>query len=587
MESSFTIIFLLLASGIMYPRLVILLVFEKKENLVEMMRLQVWTHCQICLAFFLASLVTKTVFAGLAGSLASGIAFLTFVSSTLIGILGCYIHAVRPAPVGIAIHPLLGLQNLFRKSDDELEQQKFMVGDGNEKKQADSAVMHEESEVGKWVAAGMKHDPSNAITLVNLRRAFGKKVAVDQISLRIRYGETFGLLGPNGAGKTTTLSMLTGLLQKSDGKIFIDGKSIDDDIEKGNRGLRTLIGVTPQFDTVWPDLTVEEHLVFYCRIHALSPSQLRSRVRKIAEAIELDGDSFKTKSSALSGGMRRRLSIGISMAADPKILVLDEPTTGLDPETRRLVWRVIEKLRQSTDKDRCVIITTHSMEEADVLSSRIGIVCQGNLRVLGTQLSLKNTFGNEFKLTLRFKASVTRRYTQGVSPGRAEFEEAESKRIKEISHSIKLILASASPLKAEDFAETTVASDLLSAFSNANVDHYMVLPEASKEKSYSWMVTLQIVLPKNAVNVAEIFSDLEATCKRLSVDDWAMSETTLEDVFMRVTGAWDNSTQNVSDLKSARKRPSVDDWDINEATLEDILMRPKDHNKQVLASSTL
>ncbi|KAJ3214065.1 hypothetical protein HDU67_002109 [Dinochytrium kinnereticum] len=637
LSRSFTLIFLLLASGIMFPRIIILLVQEKSENLVEMMRVQglslprywignysyafisifglnliyfiiatainspdlakagfgnlfwilvVWTHGQICLSILLASLITKQVFSGMVGylchilsaviapfllaiadgngalplaatifppigvvsivnvliigknrSLSVGVALLSLFTSTLWGLLGCYIHAIRPSPIGISVHPLLGLQNHLSPSNKGMPK-KGPAGRDEERPQSrsDRAVTDEETAVSEWSSAGHPTEPLHAITLVNLQKEFKDKVAVDGISLRIRYGETFGLLGPNGAGKTTTLSMITGLLERSGGQIYIDGKSIDDaKAQRGHRGLWKIIGVTPQFDTVWPDLSVEEHLLFYCRMHCVSNRYLTARVRKIAESIELDGDAFKTKASGLSGGMRRRLSIGISLASDPKILILDEPTTGLDPETRRTVWRIIEKLRQSDEKDRCVIITTHSMEEADALSSRIGIVCDGNLRVLGTQLYLKNTFGEGLKLSLRFKTSLAlETMAKGCIISKSSFETAQTQRVSEVSQSI--LQALNSPLSTT-FVQRIVSTDLSIAYANASIASPIEV-DGSRNQSYSWMVTLEIAIPRGSVNVADVFVELDSACKRACVDDWALNETTLEEVFMRVANNW-------------------------------------------------
>lgn len=132
-------------------------------------------------------------------------------------------------------------------------------------------------------------------------------------------------------------------------------------------------------------MTVEEHLRFYCRLRGVCKQAITGMVHKIAEDVELDGDALRQRAVQLNGGMRRRLSIGIALTADPKILILDEPTTGLDPETRRQIWRIVDNVRSGGD-ERCVIITTHSMEEADALCTRIGIVCNGNVGFWGRNL---------------------------------------------------------------------------------------------------------------------------------------------------------------------------------------------------------
>jgi len=234
------------------------------------------------------------------------------------------------------------------------------------------------------------------IQLAHLRKQYGsgkrKIVAVKDVTIGVRKAECFGLLGPNGAGKTTLLSMLAGLVTPTYGDIFFEEKP-----SKDIKDLSRIIGVCPQFDTVWPDLTVEEHFHIYARLHGVTnSSQRKALVFQIAEKVGLDGDGFKRQCKQLSGGMRRRLSIGIALTGTPKILVCDEPTTGLDPETRREIWKIFEELKH--EGNRSVVITTHSMEEADVLCHRIGIMCNGKLRVLGNQIGLKKRYETCWKV---------------------------------------------------------------------------------------------------------------------------------------------------------------------------------------------
>lgn len=153
----------------------------------------------------------------------------------------------------------------------------------------------------------------------------------------------------------------------------------------------------PQFDTLWPSLTPEEHLLFFTRLRGTVPQKKeREHVNELLQLFELDGKRKNKLSKQLSGGMRRRLSVGIALAGDSKIVFLDEPSTGLDPRSRRLLWDIILKFREKGD--RSIILTTHSMDEADVLCSRIGIMMRGQLRCVGTSLELKRKFGFGYRL---------------------------------------------------------------------------------------------------------------------------------------------------------------------------------------------
>ena len=159
-----------------------------------------------------------------------------------------------------------------------------------------------------------------------------------------------------------------------------------------------LLGLCPQFDCLWEDLTVQEHLLLYARIKGIRNHALNFAARRAAESVQLDGDSFQKVVSELSGGTRRRLSIAIALVGDPVVLVLDEPTTGLDPDTRNSIWRCISDVARG----RAVLLTTHSMEEADALCDRIGIMANGKLRCLGTPLHLKNKFGQGYVLSAAY-----------------------------------------------------------------------------------------------------------------------------------------------------------------------------------------
>ncbi len=192
------------------------------------------------------------------------------------------------------------------------------------------------------------------------------------MSLTVEHGEILGLLGPNGAGKTSLISMLTGLYGVTAGEALVNDCSILEDISQAQKN----IGICPQFDLLWPQLTIHEHLLFYIRLKGVPSSQETQMVHDAMESVLLTPHKTK-QSSQLSGGMRRRLSVAISMVGGPPVVFLDEPTTGLDPENKRQLWDIIiqqQKASSQSEKQQSIVITTHSMEEADVLCNRIGIM---------------------------------------------------------------------------------------------------------------------------------------------------------------------------------------------------------------------
>ena len=209
------------------------------------------------------------------------------------------------------------------------------------------------------VESGDRSGGDAAITINKMKKEFDmgvhlpKKRAVRELCLTINKGEVFGLLGQNGAGKTTTINLLTGLHSIDSGKAEVGGF----DAATQQREVHRIIGVCPQFDKVWLDLSVQQHLEFYARVKGIERHQAPVTAREVAGKVGLDGDPYGKLASALSGGMRRRLSIGIALIANPEVLFFDEPTTGLDPDTRRQLWKII---KQEQSDGRCVVITTVS-----------------------------------------------------------------------------------------------------------------------------------------------------------------------------------------------------------------------------------
>lgn len=217
----------------------------------------------------------------------------------------------------------------------------------------------------------------------DVTRDFGDFRAVDKLNLKIRKGEVFGFLGPNGAGKTTSISIMVGLLRPTSGKVFINGKEVHK-VEKGT------IGICPQELVLWDFLTCKESLMLMGEMYDVPRDELEKRVEKLLKDLFLT-DKADTVVTKLSGGMKRRLNLAMAVVHQPEIVLLDEPSEGLDPQSRRVLWNYIRSLRD--DEGKTVILTTHLMDEADRLSDRIAIIDHGKLLKLDTPTNLKKEIG--------------------------------------------------------------------------------------------------------------------------------------------------------------------------------------------------
>ena len=215
-----------------------------------------------------------------------------------------------------------------------------------------------------------------AIRINNLRKEYKDVVAVDNLNLEIQEGEIFSLLGVNGAGKTTTIKMLSGLTKATSGDAYIYNYSINKDIEK----IKELIDISMQETAIARKLTVEENIEFYAKLSEQTKEEIEKTKKYLYDSFSLDKVKNK-KTSKLSGGWQRKLSIALALVTRPKILFLDEPTLGLDVIARRELWNTINELKQKMT----IILTTHYMEEAEALSDRIGIMKDGKLLFVGTK----------------------------------------------------------------------------------------------------------------------------------------------------------------------------------------------------------
>mmetsp|Transcript_12717 Transcript_12717/g.12847 ORF Transcript_12717/g.12847 Transcript_12717/m.12847 type:complete len:450 (+) Transcript_12717:1285-2634(+) len=407
-----------------------------------------------------------------------------YVAGTVILIIALYLNEIVPREFGVAKHPLFFLKrkkpidrnpNLLESNDE--------IGDiyATELIDEDQQVKEERHAVYNLQGSYSAYP----LVVKDIRKIYkGKagrpdKIAVKRMCLKINEGELFGLLGPNGAGKTTLISMLTGLYKPDGGNAWIGGFDIINELDQ----VQLVMGVCPQFDILWPELTVYEHLLFYARLKGIPPSDEHNRVQLAMKDVYLT--QFKNlKTNELSGGMRRRLSVAISLVGNPKIVFLDEPTTGLDPENRRQLWDILANCKEG----KAMVLTTHSMEEADVLCSRIAIVNEGVLRCIGPQVVLKSLYGGGYHLFINCQ-----------KPSHHSSEDQE-----EIVEQVK------------DFVKNVLPAAIILSEFNGNLIYQ---------------------IPLGCCKVSSIFSEFEQNKLKIGIADWGISQSSLEDVFMRVIGA--------------------------------------------------
>jgi ABC-2 type transport system ATP-binding protein len=224
-----------------------------------------------------------------------------------------------------------------------------------------------------------------AILVKNLTKKYEDVTAVDKLNLEIQKGELFGLLGPNGAGKTTTVNILCGLLRPTSGSVYVAGY----DVLKEPKKVKELIGVAPQITAVFGSLTGRENLELFGDLHLVPKENLRKNVDELLKKVGMTQDA-KKRVGKYSGGMMRRINLAMALVHDPQIAFLDEPTVGMDPQSRHAVWDFIKELKK---KKRTVILTTQYMEEAEELCDRVAIIDHGKLIALGTPKQLQDKHG--------------------------------------------------------------------------------------------------------------------------------------------------------------------------------------------------
>lgn len=226
----------------------------------------------------------------------------------------------------------------------------------------------------------------NAIVIDGLKKEYGKRAAVNAISLNVEQGTLFSLLGVNGAGKTTTIKMLTGLTKPTSGEAYVMGRSINTELAK----VKKLVSVSPQETAVAPNLTVRENLEFIAGIYGMDRKHTKEKTDELVREFSME-EVEKSKAKTLSGGWQRRLSIAMALITEPKILFLDEPTLGLDVIARRELWQIINSVK----KNVTIVLTTHYMEEAEKLSDKVAVMVKGEVKAVGTVPELLQRTGKQ------------------------------------------------------------------------------------------------------------------------------------------------------------------------------------------------
>ncbi|MBD7986029.1 ABC transporter ATP-binding protein [Sporosarcina sp. Sa2YVA2] len=220
------------------------------------------------------------------------------------------------------------------------------------------------------------------LTLIDVKKHFGSKDVIKGVSLQIERGESFGLLGPNGAGKSTLIAMICGLISYDAGSIQIDGKPVS----KHMHATKKIIGVVPQDIALYPTMSAIDNLVFWGKMYGLKTKMVKTRAREVLEVVGLT-ERAKDRIETFSGGMKRRINIGAALMHKPELLIMDEPTVGIDPQSRNHILETVKKLNE---QGMTVIYTSHYMEEVDYLCKRIAIMDNGKLIASGTKKDLSN-----------------------------------------------------------------------------------------------------------------------------------------------------------------------------------------------------
>ncbi|KAM6938002.1 phospholipid-transporting ATPase ABCA1 [Lycodopsis pacificus] len=362
-------------------------------------------------------------------------------------------------------------------------------------------------------------EPTDLILGVNIRNLVkiyktGAKLAVNHLNLKFYEGQITSFLGHNGAGKTTTISVLTGLFPPTSGTVYIKGLDIRHDMDI----IRRTLGVCPQHNVLFDILTVEEHVWFYGCLKGLSEAEVKAELDTLLEDVGLLHKRHE-QTKNLSGGMQRKLSVAIAFVGGSKVVVLDEPTAGVDPYSRRGIWDLLLKYR----KDRTIILSTHYMDEAELLGDRIAIISQGKLCCYGSPLFLKSHLGSGYYLTV-----VKREGLDTSTPSSTSICTSTS-----ISTNKLPALKDSESSMSED---TGLGSDESSSHIAALLflaQHHMPGARLVEESGHEAVFNLPQTAAKDS-SLGVFLSELDQRLTELGISSYGLSDSTLEEIFLRV-----------------------------------------------------
>lgn len=391
------------------------------------------------------------------------------INSILLFLLTLYVENVFPGRYGVAKR----WNFIFKRA--------FWLGDSKSPEESSELQNFDLNTTYELNFESEPRDMKVGIEIRNITKRFtSDKAAVDNLSLNIYENQITCLLGQNGAGKTTTISMLTGMIQPTSGTALIDGH----DIRTHMDAARDSMGFCPQHNILFDELTVREHILFYSCLKGNNSEAAEAECKKYLPLLELE-EKKNALTSTLSGGMKRKLSVVIALCGNSKIVYLDEPTSGMDPSARRSLWDILLAEKEG----RAILLTTHFMDEADVLSDRIAILANGKLKCSGSTFFLKKRFGTGYHLIL---------------------EKLE-----------------------------TCNSDTVTQRLQVYIPEIRIESENENELTY--------LLPENRTDLFKsMFQELEKNASRLSIPSFGVSLTTLEEVFLRIAEK-ENLPQNLSD----------------------------------------